>query len=429
MTNLQLTLTLVSTLLLVPPLIWWLPWLFYVLLAALPTRPARQTKLHTTDPITIDILIPAHNEEILLPRLLETLRLQTAHNRIGRVLVIADHCTDRTASLARQAHADVLERSSGPRGKPAALRDGLAWLAQKAQLPLTQRAVMILDADCTVSPNLLEQTVRAFDTGAKVTQAAYILDESHSTLRTSGKKLHSAATIAFALKNWIRPRGMNVLSIPTQLFGTGMCFRADVLSTIHFEDHLTEDLAISYDLLNADISPRFLAAALVRSPLPDDRAAMSTQKLRWETGQVHTWTKLPAMLFGLRGKRGLLIRGKLRGAIAVLDWSAPPLAMAVLYWLGVSFAVGMGVAVDWVSSWVLLISAIAIASLVAYVLIGGMQISGAAAVGRLFLAVPRFFFWKLFLYSQMLAGRGPRSWQRTPRPSEPIVMEEAAAPK
>jgi len=288
---------------------------------------------------------------------------------------------------------------------------------------------MILDADCTVSPNLVEQTARTFDAGASVTQAAYILEESHSPLRASGQKLHSAAAIAFALKNWIRPRGMARLGLPTQLFGTGMCFRADVLSAIHFEDHLTEDLAISYDLLQADISPRFLAAALVRSPLPDDRAAMSTQKLRWETGQVHTWTKLPAMLFGLRGKRGLLIRGKLRGAIAVLDWSAPPLAMAVLYWLGVSFAVGMGVMLGWVSPWIVSMAVLAIVSLVGYVLFGGMQISGAAAVGRLFLAVPRFFFWKLVLYSRMLAGRGPRSWQRTPRPSEPIVMEEAAAPK
>ncbi len=428
MSTFQLTLTIIAALLLLPTLIWWLPWLFYVLLAALPARQQKPQTPSGEPPITIDILIPAHNEEILLPRLLETLRLQTAHNRIGRILVIADHCSDRTASLARQSHADVLERSSGPRGKPAALRDGLAWLSQKSQLPNTQRAVMILDADCTVSPNLLEQTARALDNGAQVTQAAYILEESHSALRTSGKKLHSAATIAFALKNWIRPAGMSQLGIPTQLFGTGMCFRADILSTIHFEDHLTEDLAISYDLLLSGIQPRFLPAALVRSPLPDDRAAMSTQKLRWETGQVHTWTKLPAMLFTLRSPKGLLIRGRLRSALAVLDWSAPPLAMAVLYWTGVTFAVGMGVLLGYLSPWILVLSAFAIVSLTAYVILGGMQISGAAAVGRLFLAVPRFFFWKLVLYSQMLAGRGPRSWQRTPRPSEP-VMEEAAAPK
>lgn len=427
--TLSLTLTILFALLLLPPLVWWGLWLFFALLAALPSGNKANAPKAAAAGITIDILIPAHNEEILLPRLLETLRLQTAHHRIGNLLVIADHCSDRTASIAREFHAHVLERTSGPRGKPAALRDGIAWLAARATAPDTQRALLILDADCTVSPNLVEHSAIALDRGALVTQAAYVLDPALS--RTPGQRLHSAATIAFALKNFIRPKGMSRLGIPTQLFGTGMCFRCDLLTRIHFEDHLTEDLAISYDLLLSGVSPRFLPAALVRSPLPEDRAAMSTQKLRWETGQVHTWTKLPAMLFG---SKGLLIRGKLRSALAVLDWSAPPLAMAVLYWAGVTFALLFTVVMGWLSPWMMALPAIIIAMLVAYVVLGGTQVSGVAAVGRLFLAVPRFFLWKIALYAQMLAGRGPKSWQRTPRtaptapgPSSPVLEEATHA--
>jgi cellulose synthase/poly-beta-1,6-N-acetylglucosamine synthase-like glycosyltransferase len=431
MTALSLTLTILFVLLLLPPLVWWGLWLLFALLAALPSHPrSRDSKAGATGAI-IDVLIPAHNEEILLPRLLETLRLQTAQHRLGNVLVIADHCSDRTASLARDFHAHVLERSTGPRGKPAALRDGIAWLAAHATVADTNRALLILDADCTVSPNLVEQCARALDAGAHVTQAAYILDPTHGRTRTAGQRLHSAATIAFALKNFIRPKGMARLGIPTQLFGTGMCFRCDLLQHIHFEDHLTEDLAMSYDLLLSGVTPRFLPGALVRSPLPEDRAAMSTQKLRWESGQVHTWTKLPALLLG---KKGLLMRGRLCSVVAVLDWSAPPLAMAVLYWAGVTFAVILAVVLHGVSLWMAVLPVAAIAMLVGYVLIGGMQVSGIAAVGRLFLALPRFFLWKFSLYAQMLTGRGPRSWQRTPRtppaagPSS-AVLEEATHAK
>jgi cellulose synthase/poly-beta-1,6-N-acetylglucosamine synthase-like glycosyltransferase len=416
-------LTVVLAVLFFPLVVWWGLWLTFALLAVPPARPRKVGG--AGGGTVVDILIPAHNEELLLPRLLETIRLQTAHHRIGHVLVVADHCADRTATLAREGHADVLERSSGPRGKPAALRDGLAWLTVKAgeavSSPPPPRGILILDADCTVSPNLVEQCARGLDAGHAVLQAAYILDESRRPV-TGGQKLHSAAFIAFALKNLIRPKGMSRLGLPCQLFGTGMCFRADVMSKIRFADHLTEDLAISYDLLLAGVAPRFLPGAMVRSPLPEDRGAMTTQKLRWETGQVHTWTKLPAMLVRL------LSRGWLRSAVAVVDWSAPPVAMAVLYWVGATFAVVCAVALRWASPWVAAFPAFTIACLVAYVLCGGVQVAGIAAVARLFLAVPRFFFWKLALYAQMLAGRGPRSWQRTPRSHEPPAEPIAPLP-
>mgnify|MGYP001553603659 FL=1 len=174
MTHVRLILTLAYCLLLAPLAVCWGLWAFFALLALLPS-PARMPRDGAGRGGTpIDILIPAHDEELLLPRLLESLAGQSAAGtaRRGRLLVIADHCSDATATLARQAGADVLERSSGPRGKPAALRDGLALLASGP----SDRAVLILDADCTVSPNLLEALAAALDACAPVAQAAYLCD-------------------------------------------------------------------------------------------------------------------------------------------------------------------------------------------------------------------------------------------------------------
>ncbi len=121
-----------------------------------------------------------------------------------------------------------------------------------------RRAVLILDADCTVSENLVEEIVEAMGIQLMVVQTAYQLESVQGS-----QKLGSPATIAFALKNVVRPRGMARLGIPTQLFGTGMCFRSDVLDTLTFDDHLTEDLKISHDLLLRGIAPGFVAGAMV----------------------------------------------------------------------------------------------------------------------------------------------------------------------
>ena len=293
---------------------------------------------------------------------------------IGRILVVADHCSDATAQLARQWGADVLERDSGPRGKPAALRDGLAWLKSKSTLLPTQRAVLILDADCTLSTNLVERIHAVVASGKPVVQASYLLDcDSDRGERGSGGGLHIPARIAFALKNVIRPRGMLQLGIPTQLFGTGMCFRADILDNITFDDHLTEDLAISHDLLLAGIAPTLVPDAIVRSPLPAERRAMTTQKLRWETGQVYTWTKLPGML------ALLLSRGRFRSAAALLDWSAPPVAMAVMYWMALSFAFVWCAFIHWTSPRLLLVPIATIALLATYVFAGARKSPESAA--------------------------------------------------
>jgi cellulose synthase/poly-beta-1,6-N-acetylglucosamine synthase-like glycosyltransferase len=387
-------------LLFAPLLLWWTLWLLFALLAAFP-EPVRRAEQAPTNSLWIDILIPAHDEELLLPQLLSSLHLQTTPAQ--RILVIADHCSDRTAAIAREHQVSVLERNSGPRGKPAALRDGLQWLKDN-QTANTPRAILILDADCTVSANLVAEILVALHSGAEVVQTTYILEAPNTA-----QALHTPTMIAFALKNLIRPAGMARLGLPTQLFGTGMCFREHVLEKISFHDHLTEDLAMSHDLLLCGIQPQFLRRAVVRSPLPADRAAMTTQKLRWETGQITTWLSLPRML------SRLVVRNHWPSVLALIDWSAPPVALALIYWLGATFAIALLVALGDAPPWLFVLPLFTLLCLMGYVIVGGVQVAGKSAVARLFLAAPRFAFWKAALYGRMLTGKGAKSWQRTPR--------------
>ena len=88
------------------------------------------------------VLIPAHNEEAGLT---ETLKAsQKGLYPFDRILVVADNCTDNTASIARRNGAEVIERNDPDhRGKGYALDFGVRQLEHNPP-----GCVVILDADC-----------------------------------------------------------------------------------------------------------------------------------------------------------------------------------------------------------------------------------------------------------------------------------------
>jgi cellulose synthase/poly-beta-1,6-N-acetylglucosamine synthase-like glycosyltransferase len=77
-------------------------------------------------PVTVTVLVPAHNEEVSLPATLASLREQTRPPE--RVIVVADNCTDSTVALAEAAGAEVVESVDNTHKKADALNQVLARL-------------------------------------------------------------------------------------------------------------------------------------------------------------------------------------------------------------------------------------------------------------------------------------------------------------
>lgn len=100
-------------------------------------------------------LIPAHDEQGLIGRCLDSLRRQRYPADRITAVVIADHCQDDTAALAGQAGAVVLERREGGRGKHHAIR----WALER--IPLREHAaVVLIDADTLLDPNFSRMMAR-----------------------------------------------------------------------------------------------------------------------------------------------------------------------------------------------------------------------------------------------------------------------------
>ena len=121
--------------------------LYYFMLTMLSGQ--RTTTLPRAPKTRFVVLVPAHNEALMLPKALRSISETDYPPALVSTLVVADNCTDETAELARKFGAAVVERSDEVnRGKGYALSAGLDRI-----LPTRPDAVIVLDADCRLAPS------------------------------------------------------------------------------------------------------------------------------------------------------------------------------------------------------------------------------------------------------------------------------------
>jgi 1,2-diacylglycerol 3-beta-glucosyltransferase len=354
---------------------------------------------------SIAVLVPAHDEELLIGRTVTSLLGQSYPRELYRVVVIADNCRDRTASIAIGLGVDVLVRDDlEHRGKGQAISWAIAQLATDGGA--RPDAFVIVDADSEADPNLLRALAGSLAGGADVVQADYMpMPEGESS---PSEELRRAALLLF---NRARSQGRQVLHLPATLLGNGMLFSRRALELVPWSAFSsTEDLEFGIVLRLHRIRPRYAGGAGVVGAPPGTLRAATTQRLRWEGGRLHV-----LRTYGLR----LLGHGILRRDPSLLDAAAdllvPPLALLALLAAAGALITSASAAVG-VAPW--LVAApwdLATAALVAYVIVG-LRAGGAPATSYRALAqAPAYVLWKLGVYARMLRGVDPHRWVRTAR--------------
>ena len=159
----------------------------------------------------IGVIVPAHNESSGLLPTLADLRSQLLPS--DRLVVVADNCTDDTATIASTAGAEVIERHDQFRvGKGYALDFGLRHL----QLDPPE-VVIVIDADCRVGERAIDLLALACASTGLPAQALYLMTSPQPA--TINRQV---AEFAWRVKNWVRPLGLKALGLPCQLMGAGM---------------------------------------------------------------------------------------------------------------------------------------------------------------------------------------------------------------
>src|SRR5262245_24560703 len=187
----------------------------------------------------IAVVVPAHDERSTIQQTIASIRSQLPPG--GRLLVVADNCTDNTARLARDAGAEVTERRNTTQiGKGYALDHGVRVLAKTGP----PEVVIFVDADCEVGPNALEKIAQlSFETERPV--------QAQDLMRSpaSAGALQRIAQFAWGVKNLLRPLGFRQLGLPCQLMGTGMAIPWSLIDLTNLATgHLAEDQKFGADL-------------------------------------------------------------------------------------------------------------------------------------------------------------------------------------
>ena len=150
---------------------------YLLVLAMASTRPSPVVARRESS-TRFAIVIPAHDEASVIAATVTRLRSLDYPAELFAIHVVADHCSDETAGLARQAGAVVHERNDGPRtGKGAAL----AWLFERI-LDDPYDAVVVFDSDTRVATDFLRVMDSRLAQGAQVVQGQHVIrnpDENH----------------------------------------------------------------------------------------------------------------------------------------------------------------------------------------------------------------------------------------------------------
>jgi hypothetical protein len=353
------------------------------------------------------MLVPAHNEERLIGEALASLGAVDYPPELVAVHVVADNCTDATADIVRAHGMEVHERHAPDAGGKG---PALQWLLQRLWARGEPHdAVVIIDADTTISPNFLRVMDAKLANGAEIVQAFYAVRDAEMSPATAFR------SAALAARHYLRPLARDAAGASVGLYGNGMVFRGDLLRSRTWSNHLTEDIEFQLECLLDGILVRFAADAVVSAEMPTTIEASQTQHQRWERGRLDMLRRFaPALARRSFAGGGA---GRVAYADALVDQVVPPFSLLVAGTAVLSALSAMRAVVrpGASSRHGLAASSGLLAVEAAYVLSALRMTDAPSAVYRSLLGAPRMVLWKVSLWSRVLVRPDDVAWIRTAR--------------
>ncbi len=255
---------------------------FYAFLGLI-TKPKRYKKAKKNHKYAY--LISAHNEEIVIGNLVQSIYAQDYPKELMQVFVVADNCNDNTAKVAREAGAIVFERfDSVNKGKSFALD----FLIKKIfdEYDNGYEAFFVFDADNLVSKNYTKEMNKVFDEGYKVST-------SFRDTKNFDNWISAGASMAFLRECLLIHQSRSILGIGTYISGTGFYVSADILRAKGGWGYhtMTEDIEFSLECALEDIKIAYCADAVFYDEQPSTLKDSLNQRLRWCKGTHQIFAK------------------------------------------------------------------------------------------------------------------------------------------
>lgn len=235
---------------------------------------------------TISIIIPAHNEELVIAHTMKSmLKLDYPEDKL-EIIVVNDNSSDNTGKILsnikkenpdREIKIITTDKSTGGKGKSNALNIG--FKESKGEY------IVVYDADNTPESLSLLYLVKTITSNKKL--GAVI-----GKFRTRNKNTNiltrfiNIETLSF---QWITQAGrwrlLKLCTIP----GTNFIIRRDILDKIGGWDirALAEDTELSFNIYQLGYQIGFMPLAVTWEEEPDRFAVWFRQRLRWVEGNIY----------------------------------------------------------------------------------------------------------------------------------------------
>lgn len=239
-------------------------------------------------PVTVTVLIPAHNEAASIGATLDSLGAQVPPP--DRIIVVADNCTDATESIARAHGAEVFVTVGNTHKKAGALNQVLRGLLDDLG---DNEIVMCMDADTVLDDGFLAAGIQRFtyDRALMAIGGLFYGEEGHGLLGQLqrneyirySREIHRRRGRVFVLTgtaSMFRPRALRSVAASRGTLLPGI--HGDVYDTVA----LTEDNELTLAIKSLGGLMASPAGCRVVTELMPTWRNLWTQRLRWQRGAL-----------------------------------------------------------------------------------------------------------------------------------------------
>lgn len=254
-------------------------WLYQIAVSFCSLIKLKEKKLIKNKNHKFMAIIPAHNEEMVIKNLVQSLREQDYPKELYDIYVIADNCTDATAEIAKENGAIVYKRFD-PEHKTKGY--ALNWfLKQKIEENADYDAFCVFDADNVVDKNFIKNMNKKLCQGEEIVQG----------YRDIKNPTDSWISAGYAIFYWMMNRFYHLarynLGLSPLINGTGFMVKFDIIKPNGWQTiTLTED--IEFSLINISKGRRlgWATDAIVYDEQPVGFKQSWSQRSRWSVGHL-----------------------------------------------------------------------------------------------------------------------------------------------
>ncbi len=377
----------------------------YILLAAGGQRSPRTATPDRS--LRLAVALPAHNEEAVIGASVRRL-LQCDYPREAfDVHVVADYCSDGTATAAEAAGAIAHPRSEGSRGRKGY---AVGWLLQRLLAdPKAYDAIVVFDADSRVDPAFLQHINKALNSGMQVIQGRHVISNP------TASAFSALADVDMRLNNRIRNQAKTNLGLSARLMGDAMCFHRRVLEAHLWTQvsSLAEDREYGIYLTTCGLRAVYAPLAVSAGQATARWKDAGPQRIRWYGGVFELQHKYVRPLLAAAWRDRNLAAFDL-----VLELLLPPFSALALLSAGMALTAGVLAAVGLTPTVMFVIALGLLLLAAAFPLIGLTAEHAPASSYRALLFGPGYALWRFWIGLKATLHRGNVPWIRTRRSEE-----------